>query len=94
MIHFRHGLTQLGISVDQALACFICFGSADTWADETLSAKCYRKRNKKRWHIAMKIVDVLFLYQNWLHNHEEKSHCKRAFISELERKQNAREYRT
>lgn len=51
MIHFRHGLTQLGISVDQALACLICFGSADTWADETLSAKCYRKRNKKRWFI-------------------------------------------
>ncbi|MDL2272796.1 pseudouridine synthase [Desulfovibrio sp. OttesenSCG-928-I05] len=47
------------------------------WADETLSARCWRKRANKHWNKARCIIDALFFWQ--------KDHCKTAYESEQQR---------
>ena len=54
-------------------------------ADETLSARAYRQRHKKRWTIVMKVLDSLFFWQD--------DHCLNAYVSEVIRAHLPNEYR-
>lgn len=54
-------------------------------ADETLSSRTYRgavlaKNPKKRWRVLHRLIEGLFFWENG-------KHCKRAYHSELTRKQ-------
>ena len=56
------------------------------WADETLSARCYRE---KRWF--RHVIDLLFF---WHKNSEGKrNHCEQCYRHERERKDLPEEYR-
>lgn len=56
------------------------------WADETLSARCYRKRNNGRgWLFTYRAINLLFFSQD--------DHCKRSYDHEQERLQLPPEYR-
>lgn len=72
----RDYLQQVLIGVDQ-LANTIFAG----WADETISARVYRSRHKRKWYYVMKFIDALFFMQ--------KNHCYHAYMAEVERKQHA-----
>lgn len=65
-------ITQILIAVDQLVNTL--FGG---WADETISARAYRGRKKKRWYYSMIFIDKLFFMQ--------KEHCKLAYLSEINR---------
>jgi hypothetical protein len=45
------------------------------WSDETLSSRCYRKRDKKFFNFLRIVINSLFFWQ--------EDHCKKAFKSEL-----------
>lgn len=67
-------LDQIAVAFDQFINTL--FGG---WADETLSCRAWRQREKKRrWKIIRRVIDALFFWQ--------KGHCKRAFESELKRR--------
>ena len=52
-------LKQVGIAFDQFINA-LCGG----WADETLSCRAWRQREKKRrWKIMRHVIDVLFFWQ-------------------------------
>lgn len=69
----KHG-QQILIALDQFVNA-LCGG----WADETLSCRAWREREKKkRWKIMRHVIDVLFFWQ--------KNHCRQAFESELNRR--------
>lgn len=55
-------------------------------ADETISARAWRLRNRNwRWGTARKVIDTLFFW--------DKNHCQTSFESELLRNHLPREYR-
>lgn len=58
------------------------------YADETLSARCYRahRDGKIMGKLFMPPIDLLFFWQG-------PGHCKNAYIKELERKNYPEEYR-
>ena len=58
------------------------------WADETLSARCYRahRDGKIMGKLFMPLIDLLFFWQG-------PGHCKNAYIKEFERKNYPEEYR-
>ena len=76
-------LKQILIAIDQ-LANAIIGG----WADETLSARCYRahRDGKIMGKLFMPLIDLLFFWQG-------PGHCKNAYIKEFERKNYPEEYR-
>ncbi len=56
------------------------------WADETISARCFRQHTKKtRWFVTMRIVDSIFFWQT--------KHCMQSYQSELKRHQLPPHYR-
>lgn len=59
------------------------------YADETLSARCYRahRDGKVMGKVFMPLIDLLFFWQG-------PGHCKSAYIKEFERKNYPSEYRT
>lgn len=59
-----------------------------SWADETLSARCYRahRDGKIMGKLFMPLIDLLFFWQG-------PGHCKNAYINEFERKNYPDEYR-
>ena len=69
-------LLQILISIDQFFNT-ICGG----YADETLSSRAHRMREKKQryWGWTANAIDKLFFWQ--------KDHCKEAWLSEVKRKQ-------
>lgn len=70
---------QFLIAIDQVLnAAFLGY------ADETLSARAYRLRNKG-WNTQYKLINRLFFWQG--------DHCKSSFMNELKRKHLPVEYR-
>lgn len=78
---------QLFIACDQLVNVLIGFGNDDYYADETLSAHCWRKHlDSVRWNVAMRVIDVLFFWQS--------AHCERAYQSEQKRLGMPPEYRT
>lgn len=69
----KHG-QQILIAIDQFVNA--CIGG---WADETLSCRAWRQREKKRrWKIMRRVIDALFFMQ--------KEHCRQAFESEKNRR--------
>ena len=58
------------------------------YADETLSARCYRapRDGKVMGKLFMPLIDLLFFWQG-------PGHCKNAYIKEFERKNYPEEYR-
>ena len=59
-----------------------------SYADETLSARCYRahRDGKVLGRLLMPVIDLLFIWQG-------PDHCKNAYIKEFERKNYPDEYR-
>ena len=92
---------QLFLALDQLAN--VCLGG---WADETLSARCYRQGVRAlaagqpdRWSRAWHIVDALFVWQDWWIEHRTgvapvMRHCQRAYVAELQRMQYPPEYRS
>lgn len=71
---------QILVAVDQLVNTLLC-GKAD----ETLSARAYRRKLRGKPALAW-IIDHIFFWQ--------KGHCKEAYESELERSQLPKEYQT
>jgi hypothetical protein len=53
--------------------------------DETISARCYRNREKPGWRQVRLFVDTLFFWQ--------RNHCQKSYIAEVKRKQLPKDYR-
>lgn len=73
MPHIKHIPFQTAVALDQLLNAV-----TGGWADETLSARCWRKRANRKWNRARKILDALFFWQ--------KAHCKEAYDAEFDRR--------
>ena len=72
MPHFRKVPFQVLVALDQLLNTL-----TGGWADETLSARCWRMRANKWWNRGRLVVDALFFWQ--------KGHCRTAYESETQR---------
>ncbi len=68
---FKIRLYQIVIAIDQ-LANTLVWG----WADETFSARCWRKRENSFWGVARRVVDLIFFW--------DKNHCREAFNNEMD----------
>lgn len=80
---------QVFIALDQlANALPPPFDGTIGYADETLSARCYRahRDGKIMGRVLMPVIDLLFFWQG-------PGHCKNAYIKEFERKNYPDEYR-
>lgn len=78
-MNWRHGFTQLALSLDQVINCVLGFGSLETWADETISSRCGRidRYPYKAYRV---VIDLLFRWQG-------PNHCLNAYHAELEHRQ-------
>lgn len=75
-------MKQFLIAFDQVINTLI-----GGWADETISARAWRNHERSRkWHIAMKIINGMFFWQN--------NHCRGSYAMELHRRHMPVEYRT
>jgi len=77
---------HIAVALDQLLNAILCGA-----ADETLSSRAYRMamielKSSKYWRVIHKTIDSIFFW--------EKSHCKTAYESELDRKQYSDEFRS
>lgn len=73
----------------QILLAFDQMVNAALWgyADESLSARAWRNQYKKRrYAVAVKVINGLFFWQN--------NHCQEAYMSEKKRRQLPTEYRS
>jgi len=70
---------EVAIAIDQ-LANAICGG----YADETISARCWRRRASRPYTILRPVIDGLFFWQ--------RDHCRSAYESEVKRTQLPKEY--
>ena len=80
---------QVFIAVDQLVNALIPpLDGTVSYADETLSARCYRayRDGKILGKLFMPVIDLLFFWQG-------KGHCKNAYIKEFARKNYPDEYR-
>ena len=80
---------QLFIAADQLLNALIPpLDGTVSYADETLSARCYRahRDGKIMGKLFMPPIDLLFFWQG-------PNHCRNAYIKEFERKNYPEEYR-
>ncbi len=73
-------LFQILLWVDQGLN--VLLGG---WADETLSARAWRQRHKRRWAVLVRLLDWLFFWQH--------GHCRLAYQAEMARAHVASQYR-
>jgi hypothetical protein len=74
-------LKQIGLWLDQGVN-VLC----DGYADETLSARAYRNKDKsKKWNFFMRVFNKIFFWQ--------KEHCKSAYEQEQTRRHMPPEYR-
>lgn len=72
-------MKQLLIAIDQALNSL-----SGGMADETLSARCWRCRDRQPYKFLQPVIDRLFF---------DREHCKKSFESEKNRSQLPPEYR-
>lgn len=70
-------LLQVLIALDQLANALLFFG----WADETISARSWRQREKWQWRVARCAIDWLFALLGDSH------HCEGAYKSEQQRSQ-------
>lgn len=76
--HAMNHFVQFIIAVDQLInALFL------GWADETLSARAWRKRYE--WPVVYRLINALFFWQD--------NHCQNAYNSERESRHLPPEYR-
>ena len=81
MPHVSNIPQQAAIAFDQFVNA-LCGG----WADETLSARCWRLRQAHAgWRCARMVVDGIFFWQ--------KDHCRAAYVSETLRLHSPPEHR-
>ena len=74
-------MTQTAIALDQC-----CNALLGGWADETLSARLFRNRNRSWWWAGWhRVVDGMFFWQ--------AEHCYASWIAEVQRKHMPRSYR-
>lgn len=79
-------MKQLGIAFDQFLNCLFSLVIGGGWADESLSARCYREgKTSKAWDAARATIDALL----WL----DPQHCFASYLAEAERQHLPEEYR-
>lgn len=78
-------IAKVSIGIDQLLNS-ILGGSPD----ETFSARCWRKRNKRPWSFFRMIVDAIFF---WQYDTKNGGHCRQAWNSEIMRAQLPKSYR-
>jgi hypothetical protein len=72
---------NVSIAIDQLFHALI-----GGYADETLSAAAYRKRNKSKvWSRLYSILNLIFFW--------EENHCYLSYLSELKRKHLPEDYR-
>lgn len=76
----RSYLFQFLLWIDQGLN--VLLGG---WADETLSARSWRQRHKRRWKVAVRFIDMLFFWQT--------DHCRMSYLAEVQRFQLPPQYR-
>ena len=79
---FMHWLKQVAVAVDQLVNALTPGG----WADETISARCWRLRQRRGWNVARLVIDTILFF--------DPNHCEESYISEQKRTQCAPEYRT
>ncbi|WP_269633156.1 hypothetical protein [Pelomonas sp. BJYL3] len=70
-------LLQVLIALDQLANALLFFG----WADETISARSWRQREKWQWRQARRVIDWIFALLG------DSNHCQGAYESELQRSQ-------
>ena len=70
-------MKQTLIAVDQVLNTLAFFLPGKGWADESLSARAWRVRD--RMPTAYKVIDAIFFWQ--------KDHCEQSYMSEIKRLQ-------
>ena len=73
-------MKQVLIAIDQ-LVNALCRGHAD----ETLSARAWRKRDVQPWQVLCPVIDRVFFF--------DPDHCRTSYEAELCRKHLPREYR-
>lgn len=73
-------MKQIAIALDQ-LANTMMGG----WADETLSARAWRLRDRPLWNALRRLIDIAFFWQ--------RGHCRAAYDAELQRLQSPPEER-
>ena len=78
---FLRWLKQVAIAVDQLLNALTPGG----WADETISARCWRLRSRRGWNVARLVIDTVLFF--------DPNHCEESYKSEQLRTQCAPEYR-
>lgn len=73
---FKQRFVQFMIAFDQMAGAVVgLFHRRGAWADETLSARCWREHeDSKGWNAFRIFVDTLFFWQ--------KDHCRHAYESE------------
>jgi hypothetical protein len=77
-------MKQFFIGLDQLLNTIVWIkGDGFGFADETLSARAWRLRNKSR---AWKVIDTIFFW--------ETEHCKNSYDAELARKHYPSHYKS
>lgn len=79
-MHIRHNLYQLLIAVDQLANALLglLLVHEKSWADETLSSRCYRWHDAGKRSWPARVVDALFFWDR----DGEKRHCEMSFESE------------
>lgn len=73
----RDYLLQVGIALDQLGNAFFFAG----WADESISARAWRLRRKRRWSTVRRVIDAAF---RLIGQHD---HCQLAYLAERRRLQ-------
>lgn len=74
----RHGGYQLAIALDQLLNVALNPLSRESWADETMSSRCWRQRHRYPYKAYRVVIDALF----W--PIQGADHCENAFRKERE----------
>lgn len=74
-------MLQFLVAIDQTINT-LCYAKYEGfgYADETISARCYRLRHSRNWNIAKNIIDTLFFML-----FRQINHCENAYRSECER---------
>lgn len=72
---------EIAIAVDQLLNAVL-----GGYADETMSARCWRLRSARPYSLLRPVIDCLFFWQ--------PNHCEGAYLSERLRSQLPAEYRS
>jgi len=78
-------MKQTLIALDQTINTLVwAEGEGFGMADETISARAWRLREKKRWSTVRKVVDKIFFW--------EKNHCQESYDFERDRRQLPKDY--